>query len=821
MNEVINCNICLFSISIYIWSLLINNTGLRLNIITSYLNQTKIKMAKQLLLSLLYLLFFSASVLHCQSKPKEKKLYIVYMGDKPKGNMLVGSLHHSMIETVIGSKKSVKDSLIYSYRKSFNGFVAKLSDEEAKRISGMDGVISVLPDRVLKLHTTRSWDFVGLKDEYSVGDSKGGDVIIGMLDTGIWPESASFSDKGFGPPPSKWKGKCHSTNKTFTCNNKIIGARYYNIKNLYDKTDIVSPRDSIGHGTHTASTAAGRQVEGASYFGLAKGVARGGAPNARLAVYKVCWAYGCSSADILAAFDDAIADGVDILSVSLGGGAFEPVEYFEDPIAIGSYHAMKMGILTSVSAGNEGPYRGSVTNYSPWLLTVAANSIDRKFVSQLVLGNGQIIPGVAINPFNRNQTSFPLIWGGDAANYSANANSLESRYCNRNGMDSEKLKGKIVLCENVIDGSSIMSVDGAGVIISSAVSGDDIVAYPFPLPSTIIKAKDVATVLDYIRSTQNPIATIQSSETWKDLTAPVVATFSSRGPNILNPDILKPDLTAPGVDIIAAWSPVAPSSIYYEDVRTTKYYLESGTSMSCPHVSGAAAYVKAAHPTWSPAAIKSALMTTATIVDPEKHKEDREFGYGSGLLNPVKAIDPGLIFNASETDYIAFLCKQGYNTTTLRLLTGDRSVCKSAKHGRGWDLNYPSFSLPIQDGNEINGIFTRTVTNVGSPNSTYVASIDPLERVKVKVDPPELTFNSVGEERSFTVKVKGEKITQLPIISGSITWNDGVHSVRTPLVIYTVLPPKSSSSKQFRPQAKESMSKRSSIFHKNGLWSRN
>lgn len=169
----------------------------------------------------------------------------------------------------------------------------------------------------------------------------------------------------------------------------MIGARYYNSLEFYNATDIISPRDSQGHGSHTASTAAGREVAEASYYGIAKGVARGGAPGARIAVYKVCWSYGCGPVDILAAFDDAIADGVDIISASIGLSSI--MHYWEDPVAIGSFHAMKKGILTSVSAGNDGPDRGAVTNCSPWLVTVAASSTDRKFMTQLVLGNGKIL----------------------------------------------------------------------------------------------------------------------------------------------------------------------------------------------------------------------------------------------------------------------------------------------------------------------------------------------------------------------------------------------------------------------------------------------
>ena len=158
---------------------------------------------------------------------------------------------------------------------------------------------------------------------------------------------------------------------------------------MYFDNDFKSPRDSEGHGSHTASTAAGQEVQGASYFGLAEGLARGAVPYARISVYKVCWSFGCAGADILAAFDDAIADGVDILSVSLGAPGAIP--YLDDPIAIGSFHAMRYGILTSNSAGNSGPFPYTTCNVAPWTLTVAASTIDRKFAANAVLGNGKVI----------------------------------------------------------------------------------------------------------------------------------------------------------------------------------------------------------------------------------------------------------------------------------------------------------------------------------------------------------------------------------------------------------------------------------------------
>ncbi|KAJ6415270.1 hypothetical protein OIU84_004124 [Salix udensis] len=737
-------------------------------------------MAKAGLLSLLCPLLAAAFLVHCHAS--ERKVHIVYMGERRQGDSSPASTPDSMLAGIMGSSESAKKSLVYSYGRSFNGFAARLSDEEVEKLSEMEGVVSVIPNRILKLHTTRSWDFVGFS-RGKLGAPLEGNVVIGLLDSGIWPESDSFNDEGMSAPPAKWKGKCVGAN--FTCNNKIIGARWYNSENIFDTTDLPSPRDSEGHGTHTSSTAAGREVQGASYFGLAEGVARGGVPNARIAVYKVCWSFGCLSADILAAFDDAIADGVDIISVSLGFGI--PIPYMEDTIAIGSFHAMKNGILTVNSAGNSGPDPYSVSNYAPWTMTVAANTIDRKFVAQVVLGNGQVLSGLSINNFDLNGTTYPLIWGGDAANFSAGASPAIAGFCSPGALNSYKVERKIVLCDAMVTGSQILIANGVGVIMSSSFYSVDF-ASSFPLPAAVISNEDRVKVLNYIRTTENPIATILVAQGWKDVMAASVVSFSSRGPNPITPDILKPDITAPGVDILAAWSPLAHPSIDRKDTRRVNFNIISGTSMSCPHASAAAAYVKAGHPNWSPAAIKSALMTTATIMEPGKHV-DLEFSYGSGQINPERALNPGLVYDASEADYINFLCKQGYSTTLRRITGSNSSVCNSTTPGRAWDLNYPSFALAVDDGQPIQGVFTRTVTNVGNSSSTYTVSMSTPHSVSITVEPPVLTFSKIGEMKTFTVKLFGPKIAQQPIMSGAITWKDGNgHEVRSPVVVYNILP---------------------------------
>ncbi|KAK1312442.1 hypothetical protein QJS10_CPA07g00096 [Acorus calamus] len=245
----------------------------------------------------------------------------------------------------------------------------------------MQGIVSVFESKTLKPHTTRSWDFLGFTGKVPRKPKLESNIVVGMIDTGVWPESESFSDKGLGPPPKKWHGACHN----ITCNNKIVGGRYYNSRGSYGTSDDQSPRDMAGHGTHTASTVAGAAVSGVSLYGLARGTARGGVPSARIAVYKVCWTFGCDEHDILAAFDDAIADGVDVISISVGGSS--GMDYASDSIAIGSFHAMRAGILTSASAGNAGPDRGTASNIAPWLVSVAASTIDRRIVTQVEIGS--------------------------------------------------------------------------------------------------------------------------------------------------------------------------------------------------------------------------------------------------------------------------------------------------------------------------------------------------------------------------------------------------------------------------------------------------
>ncbi|XP_075644376.1 subtilisin-like protease SBT4.3 isoform X2 [Castanea sativa] len=705
-------------------------------------------------------LIISISICYGGATDKTKDLYIVYMGSLPESDYSPLSHHLSLLQEVLG-ESSASDSFVRSYNRSFNAFAARLSGEEHKKIASKEGVVSVFPSRTLQLQTTRSWEFMGFPENVDRNLTIESDIIIGVIDSGIWPESDSFSDEGYGPPPKKWKGTCDG-GLNFTCNNKIIGARFYTL-DIHSN----SARDEEGHGSHTASIAAGNKVAGANFYGLANGNARGGVPSARIATYRICGRGGCTDDSILGAFDDAIADGVDIITISVSGS---PRPFNFDSIAIGSFHAMEKGILTVQSAGNDGPFPSTVGSVAPWLFSVAASSTDRRIIDKVVLGNGKTLIGNAVNSFTLKGVKFPLIKGEDAK---SNCSDADARLCSDHCLDSSLVKEKIVVCDKSTGWNEAFR---AGALGSITLDEDYFVV---PLPSSGLTSHNHDLVKSYINSTSNPHGEIIRSEAIKDIAAPKFAFFSSRGPNSISDEILKPDITAPGVYILAAYSPVASPSSAPGDKRSVKYNILSGTSMSCPHVVGAAAYVKSFHPHWSPSAIKSALMTTALSINVTEHSdgkyEDGEFAYGAGHVNPVKAIDPGLLYEASKDDYMKMLYSM-----QVRLFSPSPKETKGSQ-----DLNYPSMQALVKIGKPFTVEFTRTVTNVGLPNSTYKSKLIANSQINVSVKPSSISFKLLYEKKSFIVKVSGEALTAKTRISASLIWSDGTHNVKSPIVMYT------------------------------------
>ncbi|CAN6466236.1 unnamed protein product [Victoria cruziana] len=552
--------------------------------------------------------------------------------------------------------------------------------------------------------------------------------------------------------------------------------------------EYLSPRDAVGHGTHTASTAAGSFVGNASFGGLGLGLARGGAPRAHLAIYKACWGQGrCDEADMLAAFDSAIQDGVDIISVSVGNNQPPQPGYLDNQNggSIGAFHAVARGITVVFSGGNAGPFPQKVANGAPWIITVAASTIDRSFPTAITLGNNHTLIGQSMY-FGKGVGGYKsLVFSADIA--SNNTDPISSTSCDAGSLNSTLAKGKIVLCfsgandpnaQYQVAASTVSQAGGAGLIFSMHTIN---ILDPFPPMPVVQVDYEIGTkILAYIKATRDSTAIISlTHDTIGKVASPKVAYFSSRGPNSLALDALKPDVAAPGVNILAA-GPDSQSFLFH-----------SGTSMACPHISAVAALLKSLHPHWSPAAIKSAIVTTATVTNrygepitaeggPRKIADP--FDFGSGHVDPNRAANPGLVYDMGVPDYVQFLCSLGYNSFAISRLTSKGTTC--GPNGSVSDLNLPSITI---SGLRKTTTVSRTVTNVGHVRSTYKVKVEAPSGVKVSVEPQILSFNEKAKSLTFRVTFSPVHGMQGDFSFGSLTWMDGKNVVRIPLVTLVVI----------------------------------
>ncbi|KAI3468834.1 hypothetical protein Pfo_025497 [Paulownia fortunei] len=732
-----------------------------------------------ILITCISLLILHSSVA-VSNKDSDSEVYIVHL-ESPDGSVFANSeelesWYHSFLSSGRKSSSDRDPRMLYTYKNVLKGFAAWLSPDEVKAIRKYDGFLHARPQRSFPLHTTHSPDFLGLHQNFGFwkDTNYGKGVIIGVLDTGILPNHPSFGDEGMPPPPAKWKGKCEFN---FTaCNNKLIGARYFTSGNG-------TPLDDEGHGTHTASTAAGNFVAGANFFGEANGTAVGIAPLAHLAIYKVCPGTSCSESDVLAAMDIAIQDGVDVLSLSLG---WPSGPFTFDAVALGAFSAIQKGIFVSCSASNSGPSYGTLSNEAPWILTVGASTIDRKLNTTIVLPNKEEIDGEAFfQPKDFPPRPFPLIYPGKSA-----------RFCNPGSLDNSDVRTKIVLCETG-DGTSVVAKaravkdagGGAIILINPEVAGlITSILEPVPLPSTQISYADGLKIIAFINSTSTPTATLLFKGTViGDKHAPIVAFFSSRGPSLASPGILKPDIIGPGVNILAAW----PVSVEGNKNTNSTFNMISGTSMSCPHLSGVAALLKSVHPDWSPAAIKSAIMTTADVVNlAHTPIEDQTlqpadvFATGAGHVNPSRANNPGLVYDIQPQDYIPYLCGLQYTDREVAIITQQKVNCSEVSTIPESQLNYPSFSVLF--GSQVQ-TYTRTLTNVGEANSSYIVEIFPPPGVRVAVKPNKLDFMEQNQKITYAVTFSRlPSGANLNFTQGSLIWTSAKYSVRSPIVAIMV-----------------------------------
>jgi len=703
---------------------------------------------------------------------------------------LSSALENPQLTTTNNLNSPISSKLIYTYTHVINGFSANLSPKEHESLKNAPGYISSIRDLHMKMDTTHSPQFLGLNP--SIGawhDSKfGKDVIVGVIDTGVWPESESFKDDGMTKIPSKWKGQCENSIhfNSSLCNKKLIGAKFFNKGLLAKYPNITlglnSTRDTEGHGTHTSTTAAGSRVDHASFYGYAAGTASGIASKSRVAMYKAIWQGPLLTSDVIAAIDAAISDGVDVISISFG---IDDVPLYEDAVAIATFAAMEKGVFVSTSAGNNGPSLKTLHNGTPWVITVAAGTIDRDFQGTLTLGNGNKIIGLSLYVGTFSAQHVPIVF---------------MDLCD-NVYELKKVKSKIIVCEDkngTVLFDQVNNLEAAKVFGAVLISNVSDISYSQNSFATIIvNPINGEIVKAYIKSSNSTsIASMSFMKTvFGTKPAPSVDSYSSRGPSYSCPFVLKPDITAPGTSILAAWPTNVPV-LEFESLKIfSEFNLISGTSMACPHVAGVAALLKGVHSDWSPAAIRSAIMTTSDIFDNTKEhikdigtdKAATPFALGAGHVNPNRALDPGLVYDVGVQDYVNLLCALKYSQKNITTITRSSSNDCSKP---SLDLNYPSFIAFFNDGNSSSRPiqeFHRTVTNVGDGQAIYVASIAPIKGFRVTVIPNKLVFNEKNEKLSYKLRIEVASMTKLKKVAfGYLTWMDVKHVVRSPIVVTTL-----------------------------------
>ncbi|WP_295997460.1 S8 family peptidase [Rugamonas sp.] len=724
----------------------------------------------------------------------------------------------------------------HNYNVVFNGFTALLSDDEVRALKKNSGVARISPDTILKADTSYTPTFLGLNRPGGLWEQVGGqgaageDIIIGIVDTGVWPENPSYADRvdkdgnptraggtlAYGAPPARWKGAC-DIGEGFgadNCNNKLIGARYFNGTQMpLHWTEFASARDSLGgatghggHGTHTSTTAGGNAGVVATISGVAMGKLSGMAPRARIAAYKVCWTNsagdnGCATSDSVAAIEQAVKDGVNVINYSIGPGGGGG--YFDEPTELAFLGASNAGVFVSAAAGNEGPGTESpapVSHPSPWLTTVGNSTHNRTYWGTATLGSGAKLSGASTNASTPSST---LILARDAGKAGVAADDPNLARCFGSVdaiagvpdlLDPAKVAGKIVVCDRgqnvLVNKVANAKLAGAvGVILVNVAGGaTTLPSQSYALSTLHLLLADGLTLKSYV-------AGGHASAALGDVTmridpgapAPMMSDSSSRGPSVTDASILKPDLAAPGTDVLAGVSadltPAQRDAVAGGAVAPrVDWAFYTGTSMATPHVTGMGAVLKQRHPDWSPAAIKSALMTTAFDTVPDGlsggvpwdssalNSGQLPWGQGAGQAAPSSAADPGLVYDAGEDDYIRFLCGEGSPAYSA-------DTCQSLGSTAAYNLNLPSLTA-----DRVLGSLTlnRTVTNVGGSAATYTA-VATLPGFAVVVQPAVLTL-APGASAAFSVKLTRTTADVDSWDYGSLVWSDGAgHKVRSPL----------------------------------------
>jgi hypothetical protein len=753
--------------------------------------------------------------------------YVRYLGDR----------RSEVLATIAGAP------VIANYDVVLNGFAVMLTDDEVLALKNNAAVADVQADQPRHLDTVSTSRFLGLSatgglwSQYAGGSLvKGENMVVGIVDGGIWPENPAFADRvdsngkptfdaagslAYTSPPATFTGSCQAGegfDPLKHCNNKLVGAKFFNAGFLAANlpknwSEYYSPRDSNigsnginsghgGHGDHTASTAAGNAGVPVVIGGVPMGDASGMAPRARVAAYKICWTYddpaavdgsgatnSCFNSDAVKAIDEAVKDGVNVINYSISGSQTSVADAVEQAF----YRASLANVFVAASAGNSGP-ANAVAHNSPWLTTVAASTHDRNFQADVTLGNNAKYSGASNNQSPLPQTA--LIRAEDAGIGGGMANLCYSDAVaaagNVNGttpapqvlLDPAKVGGKIVICtrgNNARVDKSLAVKNAGGVGMIMVDNGSGLVSEVHSVPSIHVTAADGAAIKTYAQAQAAAATSALSAFYAGTKPAPIMAGFSSRGPNQADSNILKPDLTAPGVDIIASVTPPLSVAEHGQVVAGTlvppaAYESYQGTSMSSPHVAGLALLLRQLRPTWSPAAVKSALMTTGygTLNDGLTGAQNGQLPWsqGAGHVDPNKAANPGLVYDAGKADFVAYQCKVN------KAAVSPASDCTTyGTLDETYNLNLPSITVSSVQTAPV--VVRRKVTNVGDASATYTAAAS-VPGFSVAVSPSSLTL-APGASASFTVTLTANGAPSDTWQFGSLTWTGAGNTVRSPI----------------------------------------
>lgn len=645
----------------------------------------------------------------------------------------------------------------------FGGVAMLVPGDQVEAIATLPGVEAVYPDELLQLETDRSPEFIGaptIWEDLGGQESAGEGVIVGVLDTGIWPEHPSYSDpdplgRAYSAPPAPPVGTraCEFTGGSnpgdpFTCNNKLIAA--YRFMDTYDAviglepTEFTTARDDNGHGTHTSSTAAGNAGVSATLLGVDRGIVTGIAPRAHVIMYKVCGDAGCFQSDSVNAVEQAIKDGVNVINFSISGGG----NPYSDAVELAFLDAYNAGIFVAASAGNSGPTAETVSHRGPWVTTVGASTSDRHFLSTVTMSasNGDTLTLVGAS----------VTAGIGTATDVVNAADFGDPLCLDDTADGA-FTGKVVVCERgaiarVTKSFNVQQRGGVGLLLYNPVQ-QGLSTDNHYIPSVHLENDSGDLLLDFMATHTGVKASFTQGAATR-VQGDVMAPFSSRGGPAQTLGISKPDVTAPGVQILAGNTP-APA-IAGGGPLGELFQAIQGTSMSSPHVAGSAALIKDLHPDWTPGQIKSALMTTARTK--RVFKQDgttpfTPFDAGSGRIDLEKAGNPGATFDVSGADYVTF-ASQLYR------------------------VNYPSLYIPSMPGKVT---VQRTLHSVISSGANWELEVKGPSDLKVRV--PRRVYVPAGGDATFDITVDARDVPLGQVRFATLKLEHGGHELHFPITI--------------------------------------